>query len=272
LPLKAQASKSFFLGLSSKSLHISAEIPFCGYVSGQSAVVSISINNESSVEIYEVSTELMKMIFYHSDFPRRRSRKREEKVAYIKGEGVQPKSKKELQAPVVIPPVPPSNMGSCRTVEVFYEIHVTAKISGLHRNLMIMLPITIGTGNSANYFFMDQTYKFHTFLVPLATAGQPMYPSLQSEQIQAGWIVHPGQASTSQDPYPSAPTGEYDLPPPTYQQAMMSTTQEPDNDEGLNEDMIFNPKYPVFNFANQAATQPYPNAPPSYSVDEKKPF
>lgn len=101
--------------------------------------------------------------------------------------------------------------------------------------------------------------------------------------------------STLQEPLPMAPSApsapvNHDLAPPSYQEAMMTSTREVDNEEGLNDQMPYNPKYPVFNFANQAATgtqfapsanPPYPTSqlpntgqpylPPSnYSTDEKK--
>lgn len=144
-PLKADVSKSFFLGLSGKNLYMTAEIPFCGYVSGQTASVVVQINNESSVEVTDIIVELMKIFYYNSDTPRMRTRKREEKVASTKHQGVPPKKKGDAQAILVIPAVPPTNMGSCRVIQLFYEIHVTARVSGLHRNLTVVLPITIGT-------------------------------------------------------------------------------------------------------------------------------
>lgn len=92
-----------------------------------------------------------------------------------------------------------------------------------------------------------------------------LYPSLQNE---AGWNL---QASTSTAPMittmPSAPR-ENDLPPPSYHEAMMTTSIEVDDEEGLNDEMSYNPKYPVFNFQ-----PPPPTAPPSYNEkQEKVPF
>ncbi|CAG9804949.1 unnamed protein product [Chironomus riparius] len=272
LPLKAEVSKSFFLGFSNKNLYMSAEVPFCGYVSGQSAPVSVSINNESGVEVYEITIELMKIIYYNSDTPRMRTRRREEKVAMTKHQGVPAKKKGAAMGNLVIPAVPPTNTGTCRTIQVFYEILVTAKTSGMHRNLTVVLPITIGT-------------------VPLLSTYQNIYPALQQDQIQSGWNIQPSTSqatypatqpaySTLETSYPSAPVANLnpDLPPPSYQEAMMTTTQEVDNEEGLNDQQAFNPKYPVFNFANQAPMPSQALAPPPYSLpptdtkNEKKPL
>lgn len=115
------------------------------------------------------------------------------------------------------------------------------------------------------------------FSVPLASTYQNIYPGLQQEQIQSGWNIQP---STSQAAYPTAPVSTLtpDLPPPSYQEAMMSTTQEVDNDEGLHDQQAFNPKYPVFNFTGQAPMPSLAMAPPPYSLpptdtsNEKKPL
>jgi len=151
LPLKAEVSKSFFLGFSNKNLYMTAEIPFCGYVSGQSAPVSVSINNESGIEVSEITIELMKMFYYNSDTPRMRTRRREERVALTKHQGVPAKKKGAASGNLVIPAVPPTNTGTCRPVQVFYEILVTARTAGMHRNLTVVLPITIGTGEFLNF-------------------------------------------------------------------------------------------------------------------------
>lgn len=119
---------------------------------------------------------------------------------------------------------------------------------------------------------------------------------MQQEQIQTGWNIQPSTSQASYPPsqapyppsqyppsdaaFPSAPVANLspDLPPPSYQEAMMTTTQEVDNEEGLNDQQAFNPKYPVFNFSNQAPMPPQAFAPPPYSLpasdtkNEKKPL
>jgi hypothetical protein len=109
LPLKAETSKSFYLGLfSSQVLHMSAEIPFCGFVSGQFTSVSVFINNESNVEVEHILVELKKLIQYNSDTPRMRTKQRIERAALSQETGVAPKSKRSADINLVIPAVPPT--------------------------------------------------------------------------------------------------------------------------------------------------------------------
>jgi hypothetical protein len=61
------------------------------------------------------------------------------------------------------------------------------------------------------------------------------------------------------------------MPPPSYLEAMNGTSKddaENENDEGLNDQQPFNPRYPVFNFGIHPPTNDPP--PPSYSSNEKK--
>lgn len=109
LPLKAETSKSFYMGIfSSQALHMSAEVPFCGFVSGQFATISVFINNESNIEVLEVIAELRKLIQYNSDTPRMRTKQRFEITAVSKDKGVPTKSKASSEIILVIPAVPPT--------------------------------------------------------------------------------------------------------------------------------------------------------------------
>ena len=86
------------------------------------------------------------------------------------------------------------------------------------------------------------------FSVPLASTYQQSSLNIQPSTSQASRIAH-------------------DLPPPSYQEAMMTTNQEEDiNEKVLDEDEPFNPKYPFFDFTKQVTT------PPSDPKNEKKPL
>lgn len=146
-PAKVESSKSFFLGIfSSQTLFMSAETAISGYVAGQPANVTVQINNESTVEVSEVALELKKIIHYNSDKPRIKTKKRYEIVSKKSFPGVAVKSKASVLTSLNIPAVPPTNIGTCRVLQVFYQLRITAVVKGLHRDLVVKIPITIGTG------------------------------------------------------------------------------------------------------------------------------
>ena len=185
-PLKSELAKTFFLGFSSKALHVSAEIPISGFVAGQSVPVKININNESSVDVEEIKVSLKKYVHYSSDSPRRNVRERLEQVADVRSVGVSGKNKGSMSAQLIIPPVAPTNIGTCNVVQVSYEIHVLARVSGFHRCPLLRIPITIGT-------------------VPL----QSLYPALSQFNATSWNPMHPGTSS--------APNNQVtDLYPPIY--------------------------------------------------------
>lgn len=144
-PLKTETTKTFFFGLGSKPLFVSAEIPLSGFVAGQSVPISVKINNESNVDVEEIKASLKKYIHYNSQTPRRRTRERIESAAEVRLGGVPGKSKGNFEAQLIIPSVPPTNIAFCRVIQVSYEIHVVAKVGGIHRSPLLRLPITIGT-------------------------------------------------------------------------------------------------------------------------------
>lgn len=192
-PLKAEITKTFFFGLSSKALYVSASIPMSGYVAGQSVAISIKINNESSTDVEEVKISLKKVINYNSQTPRRKTRERIESAAEVRHAGVVGKSMGNIEALLTIAPVPPTNVAFCRVLQVFYEIHVVAKVGGIHRSPVLRLPVTIGTVPLSGFLYNP------TPIMNLANAN--------------------AQAGTSFAP-PSAPMMNYSSAPmpPTNQQ------------------------------------------------------
>lgn len=215
----------------------------------------------------EVAVELVKIVHYNCDTPRTKTKERKEHVTVSQGPGVPVKSKASTNIQVTIPPIPPTNLGTCRVLSQFYEIHVIAKVGAFHRDVVLRIPITIGTVP----LFATQGYQTGALYpvlngpstMPMPGAPQssaPLMPAPQNPYPQAA-PYHQPIPSTSYQFEPSAPQPitpeQYDMPPPSYQEAMSLTSVEPDNDEGLNEQQPFNPQYPVFNFANYGIQPPH---------------
>lgn len=200
-PLKTEINKNFFFGLGSKTLFVSAEIPSCGYVAGQSVMISIKINNESNVDVEEVKISLKKFIFYNSQSPRRKTRERVESAAEIRYPGIKGKSKGNIEAQLTIPAVPPTSIAFCSVIQVSYEIHVQSKVGGIHRSPLLRLPITIGT-------------------VPLQGY---QYAASSSAMNLSNWQLQ--QPGSSNAPYPAQPS-LYPPLPPTQTELSAPMTQD----------------------------------------------
>lgn len=121
----------------------------------------------------------------------------------------------------------------------------------------------------------------------------PQLPQTDTSSVAAGWSMPmpmPQQQPSSSNnaalpplplqlpiqptriapsaPQPTTPEEYGNMPPPSYHEAMNMASNEVDNDEGLNDQQPFNPRYPVFNFGIQPPTNNQP--PPSYSSNDEK--
>lgn len=227
-----------------------------GFVCGQQVPISINVNNESSVEVSEIAVELVKVIHYNSESPRKKTRERIEHTAVTQCVGVAVKSKSSASTTMLIPAVPPTTVGTCRILSHFYEIHVVAKTGAFHRDAVVRLPITIGTVP----IFASPTIPYFQNQAPAN-----LYPQITPGNSSSVWnspTTSTGVSSyQNQQPVPSAPSQitpeHYDLPPPSYHEAMAATSPDVDTDEGMNDQLQFNPRYPVFNFANYGIQPPH---------------
>jgi len=125
-----------------------------------------------------------------------------------------------------VPALPPTNLGGgCNIIKVEYELEFSVDPSGLHRDLLVTVPIVVGT-------------------IPLLStiptlAPPPQYddqPNPAHPPPSQGWIV-PGRPPI----YP-------DLPPPSYNESVFGPTnvQEKEDKEHTRGNWDFLPKYPRY--------------------------
>lgn len=146
VPFKTEVSKSFYCCcFKSKPLLMKVSLPFSGYVPGQSVQVSVELNNQSNVDVEGVKLALEKTITYTSQSPRSKIKIEHGTVKEVFGVGVLNESTGQVAINLVVPPIPPTNISSCKVLKVAYELKVLAKVSGAHRNPFVTIPITIGT-------------------------------------------------------------------------------------------------------------------------------
>lgn len=143
-PLKGEISKKFFLGFGSSAMNISAEIPIRGFACGQTLAVSVELVNESSVDVERILVELHKKTLFKCNGI---STKTGESQMLVKGthDGVAGKSKAQMTFSFAVPEIEPTNVKFCKYINMTYELAIIAEVKGLHRNLVLTIPITIGT-------------------------------------------------------------------------------------------------------------------------------
>lgn len=146
IPTKIEVIKTFYCGFcKTDPLLLAASVPISGYVAGQNINVSVEINNQSSIDVEDMKIALKKIVHYNSQTPSMRTKEEILTETEIRCGGVQKRNKGKFEQKLTIPACPPSNLNYCKVLNVSYEVHLTAKITGIHTNPVLKLPITIGT-------------------------------------------------------------------------------------------------------------------------------
>lgn len=143
-PMKEELTKNFKLDFTSEPLYLSASIPFCGYVPGQTIDISIQVNNQSRTRVKEIKVSLKKIISLNSQKPRRKTYEMIVSEAKVSTDSVPVLSMKNFEEQLLVPSLPPDIL-NCDVIQVQYELRVKAMTSGLNRSPKVKIPITIGT-------------------------------------------------------------------------------------------------------------------------------
>lgn len=124
---------------------IVASIPQSGFVSGQIIKVSTEVTNMSNIPVDEMKFLLRKIVSYHSQTPTSKTKQEIVEIQERRTGGVSKNDHGRFLVSLPVPPVPPTNINLCKVIHISYEIKVEARLSGLHTNPYICIPITIGT-------------------------------------------------------------------------------------------------------------------------------
>lgn len=143
-PMKDEISKIFKMDFTSEPLYLSASIPFCGFVPGQTIPIKIEVNNQSKTHVKEVKVSLKKIVSLCSQKPKKKVKEMILSEAKLSTEAVPILTMKNFEEKLVVPSLSP-NILNCDVIQVQYELRVKAKTSGLNRSPKLKLPITIGT-------------------------------------------------------------------------------------------------------------------------------
>lgn len=141
-PFKIKDVKPF--ESSTMFISLSVQTPMTGYVSGQRAQFFVTVDNQSGVYINSVQVGLLQVTHYNSENPK----KKKISIHMVKSyehTGVAQFTSRDITSLVNIPALDPSTESSCKIIEIFYEVHVAAKINGLYSSPTVKIPIIIGT-------------------------------------------------------------------------------------------------------------------------------
>lgn len=120
-------------------LALVASLPVTGYVSGQSIPINAECDNASNVKVNVVKFILRKVVAFHTNQPRRETKKDKITIAELSVGPVDEHGANAWQQKLDIPPLPPSNLVNCGIIDLDYELKVRTgfqRFSGFHMKNM----------------------------------------------------------------------------------------------------------------------------------------
>uniref|UniRef100_A0A1B0FBG2 Arrestin C-terminal-like domain-containing protein n=1 Tax=Glossina morsitans morsitans TaxID=37546 RepID=A0A1B0FBG2_GLOMM len=121
------------------------KVPYASCTPGQKVHFNIILNNQSDVHCSDVKVRLMKKEVYTSRSPETKTKETEIKIADNHCGEVIKRNKAEFNEYLQIPSTIPTLIGNCNIIKVHYTLKFIAKVSRIHRDLIIEFPFTIGT-------------------------------------------------------------------------------------------------------------------------------
>ena len=253
-------------------LSATVRIPRYGYTPGEVIPISAEIENLSKKQMNCTKVRLLQDVVFRATNGR-------ESTTHI----LQEVKRGPIEAgesdvwngqPLLIPAVPPSGLGGCRIMDVSYRLEFRVDPSGVGFDLVVSIPITVGTIPLRQYFqqIVSAMSNYPTSARTIGLTGHQGVNKLEPfSEAAAGpppyQPYNPNQSGPSyaqpiynpMDP-PMAPTGYTDLPPPSYADAIAAHEDGRPNQlrserdsEHTDGNWDFNPRYLVWSM---------PSAPP----------
>ncbi|TMW45822.1 hypothetical protein DOY81_009103 [Sarcophaga bullata] len=236
-----------------KAVHLRVDVTQTGYVPGQMILVSAHVNNASTTDVKKLLITLILRATYISDTPCMRTAS--EKLCLVKKfcGPVARQTSRDFAEVIRVPATPPSCEHLSKVVRLSYEICVTAIMNPFMSNPKTVIPITIGN-------------------IPLmANDLEADAPSADDVPTTSSCAMQRVEGD-DHNLLSEETEIEYELPPPSYEEAMFMTTNIADDDaNAVNETTQFTPRYPVYNVDSMVMTQtPAPNPPQKRKKRRKK--
>ncbi|CAL8109319.1 unnamed protein product [Orchesella dallaii] len=114
-----------------------------GFVPGEMVPLEVEVNNLSNRGVSDISAELVQEASFFAQGARNYSVR--PVISVKRGKGVDPGDRDIWRLEMVVPFVPPTNLGGCRLIDVQYVLMGEIHVSGVAFNLRLSCPVMIGT-------------------------------------------------------------------------------------------------------------------------------
>ncbi|KAI5722536.1 hypothetical protein M8J76_009863 [Diaphorina citri] len=212
-PINQEVSKNFCcLWCQSGPLQLSVSAPFSGFVPGQTIPITIDVENGSNIAVDDVVIELTKYTTWKATEPS--SSEKYDKLDLVSEQlgGLVVNSSKHWNHQLVVPVFPYVNLHNCHIIQQEFKLSVTAKVSGVHKDLVVKVPIVMGSVPIAELSSMKfQPPAPVPTPQPMPSGPQPMPPVPQPmppvPQPNEAILVQSGGGDGLQHQGPPPPIG-----------------------------------------------------------------
>jgi len=212
-----------------------------GYVPGELIGFGAEVDNQANREMTGSFLNLVEIVTYKTA---RKNKTEQRVVSEIRRGRIGPGTSDFWEGVNMrVPALPPTNLGgTCNIIDVQYRLDFHVDPSGMSFDLVVTLPITIGTIPLTQY-------------IPTLTPPPP-YPVEEKQGANYGGAYPPDPSGAGGwDWNPSAPPAVDqfnmypNLPPPTYAESVwgVSNVRHADDDEHTTGEFEFIPKYVSYN-------------------------
>lgn len=144
-PFENQLTRNIgYINCGPLSVHV--YIPKTGYICGERLAVQVIVSNNSRIHVEKLKFALNKIVDYHSKSPGAAIKREIQRLLKKEAGGVAKKSEQRYEHVIDIPITTPSQDSSTsRLIYISYELNVEAKLVGFYKNLLIAIPLKIGS-------------------------------------------------------------------------------------------------------------------------------
>jgi len=219
-------------------------------VPGELIGFSAEVDNQSTREMSGSFLNLVEVVTYRTS---QKNKTEQRVVAEIRRGRIGPGCQDMWEGVTMrVPALPPTNLaGPCNIISVQYKLDFHVDPSGLSFDLVVSLPITVGTIPPTEYIPTLAPPLPHN---PMSTfPPSPHYPP-SAPHLPSSPLAMGGKEDLAFQPWqPSAPPDRFsmypDLPPPTYAESVwgVANVRRQEDDENTTGDFEFIPQYPTYN-------------------------
>lgn len=187
------------LPFKSAPFKLNVEVAQQAFRVGDGIPVSVQLEHESNITIYELKFQLRQVLTFYSQQPQRKCKTEQNKLVEIRCKVMDSRKLGKFQRVLQIPHLPVTYGTYSELAAIAYEVRVEVKLGGLNKNPIVQLPVVIGTGLTEEQGMTGagMGIGFEQILVMSPSVGAQRMLNLSQMSSMSGSAATMSQASVS---------------------------------------------------------------------------